>query len=88
VKTVFLSSTCRDLVAYREAAIRAINALDGYHCVHMEAFGARAWESDEFCRHKVAEADLILSLVGHLHGTRVPGCDESYTEREYQAGAQ
>ena len=31
VKTVFLSSTARDLADYREATYRAIEGLDGYH---------------------------------------------------------
>ena len=45
-KTVFLSSTGKDLTEYREAAYKAIEGLDGYHCVRMEDFGARDWDAD------------------------------------------
>jgi hypothetical protein len=41
VKTVFLSSTGADLHAYREAMAAAIQKLDGWKCVRMEACGPR-----------------------------------------------
>ncbi len=84
-KSVFLSSTARDLKEYREAAYRAIEGLDGYHCVRMEDFGARDWDADEFCRAKVGECDLFVGIVGHLYGSCPDGCEKSYTEREYAA---
>jgi tetratricopeptide (TPR) repeat protein len=85
VKTVFLSSTGRDLTEYREAAYRAIEGLDGYHCVRMENFGARDWGGDEFCCARVAECDVLVGIVGHFHGSCPLGRDQSYTEREYEA---
>jgi hypothetical protein len=39
--TVFLSSTGADLREYREAALLAMQKLDGWKCVRMEDFGAR-----------------------------------------------
>ena len=42
VRTVFLSSVALSLEGYRNAVYRAIERLDGYHCVRMEDFGARA----------------------------------------------
>ena len=85
IKTVFLSSTSKDLQEHRDAAYGAIEGLDGYHCVRMEDFGARHWDTDEFCRAKVAECDLFVGLVGVLHGSCPPGLKTSYTRREYQA---
>jgi hypothetical protein len=85
IKKVFLSSTARDLQEYREAAYRAIEGLDGYHCVRMEDFGARNDKPNEFCRAKVEECDLFIGIVGHLYGSCPEGCDQSYTEREYEA---
>lgn len=85
IKKVFLSSTARDLKEYREAAYRAIEGLDGYHCVRMEDFGAQDDGSDEFCRSKVDECDLFVGIVGHLYGSCPDGCEKSYTEREYDA---
>jgi hypothetical protein len=84
-KTVFLSSTARDLTQYRDAAYQAIEGLDGYHCVRMEDFGARATRADDFCREKVAECDLFVGIVGHLYGSCPEGSDLSYTEQEYEA---
>jgi tetratricopeptide (TPR) repeat protein len=88
LKKVFLSSTFRDLAAYREAVIKALEGLDGWHCVRMETFGARDREADEFCRKKVAECDLFVGVLGHLYGTCPPGKDKSYTEREYDAAVE
>jgi hypothetical protein len=85
VKTVFLSSTTRDLTQYRDAAYKAIEGLDGYHCVRMEDFGARDWAADDFCRAKVAECDLFVGVVGHLYGSCAEGSEQSYTERESAA---
>jgi hypothetical protein len=51
---VFLSSTARDLTAYRDAVTDAINRL-GFHCVRMEDFGARAAPADDFCQAKIAK---------------------------------
>jgi hypothetical protein len=87
-RTVFLSSTGRDLTAYREAAYRTIEGLDGYHCVRMEDFGARDWAADEFCRAKVSECDVFVGIVGHLYGGAPPGSEQSFTEREYDAAVK
>jgi tetratricopeptide (TPR) repeat protein len=84
-RTVFLSSTAKDLQEYREAAYKAIEGLDGYHCVRMENFGARDQEADEFCAAKVAECDLFVGIVGHLYGSCPKGSETSYTEMEYNA---
>jgi hypothetical protein len=82
-KTVFLSSTARDLQEYRKAAYHAIEGLDGYDCVRMEDFGARDQEADEFCTAKVAECDIFVGIMGHLYGSCPMGSETSYTEMEY-----
>lgn len=68
IKTVFLSSTSKDLTQYREAAYRAIERLDGYHCVRMEDFGARNWRADAFCRAKppAVQAGALRATVSRL----------------------
>lgn len=87
MRTVFLSSTAKDLAPYREAAYRAIEGLDEFHCVRMEDFGARADRADKFCREKIAACDVAVFLVGLCHGSTPEGSAESYTEREYAAAA-
>ncbi len=88
MRTVFLSSTGRDLRAYREAVYRAIHGLDGYHCVRMEDFGARDWQADDFCRAKVAACDLFVGIVGHVYGEHPEHSEQSYTEREFDAATK
>lgn len=83
IRKVFLSSTAKDLQEYREAAYRAIEGLDGYHCIRMENFGARDHEADKFCAAKVAECDLFVGILGHLYGGCPKGSETSYTEMEY-----
>ena len=85
VKTVFLSSTAKDLTAYRKAAGDAINALEGYKCIRMEEFGARDAMADDFCREKVAECDVFVGILGHCYGGSPKGSEESYTEQEYDS---
>ena len=85
VLKVFLSSTGKDLPQYREAAYRAIEELDGYHCVRMEDFGARDAASDAFCRQRVAETDIFVGILGHCYGGSPVGSDKSYTLQEYEA---
>jgi hypothetical protein len=84
-RQVFLSSTARDLESYRAKVMQAIGGMDGYDCVAMEKWGARAWEASEFCAAKVRECDLFVGLVGHFHGSCPPGSEKSYTEIEYDA---
>ncbi|RPH55863.1 DUF4062 domain-containing protein, partial [bacterium] len=88
VRTVFLSSTARDLGPHRDAVAQAIAALDGFHLVRMEDFGARDWQADDFCRARVAECDVFLGLIGHLHGSSPEGREASFTEREYDAAVE
>jgi tetratricopeptide (TPR) repeat protein len=83
-RSIFLSSTARDLAAYREAAFRTIQRL-GYHCVRMEDFGAHDWAATDVCRSKVTECDLFLGIIGHVHGSSPEGSDQSYTELEHEA---
>jgi hypothetical protein len=82
---VFLSSTARDLREYREAAARAIHAIEGFHCVRMEDFGARDAVADAFCREKVAGCDVVVLLLGLCYGSSPDDSEDSYTRQEYGA---
>jgi len=88
MRKVFLSSTARDLQAYRDAVFRALQACDDLRVVRMEDFGARAEMTDEFCRRKVAECDLFVGIVGHYFGSRPKGSAKSYTQQEYDAAVE
>jgi hypothetical protein len=79
---VFLSSTGRDLKVCRESAFRAIQRI-GHHCVRMEDFHGPNLKIEDFDDQRVAECDLFVIIIGHLHGTCPEGSDQSYTELEY-----
>jgi hypothetical protein len=79
---VFLSSTAKELSACRDQVYRAIEGLEGYHCVRMEDFGASNETPDELCRRRVAACDLFIILIGPLYGS-VGRTGVSYTESEY-----
>jgi len=86
VKTVFLSSTSRDLQAHRDAVYDALCQFDGWHCYRMESFTARAGQSAlEYCRQKAGECDVFVGLIGHCYGSTPQGEARSYTESEYEA---
>ncbi|HZF12419.1 MAG TPA: DUF4062 domain-containing protein, partial [Thermoanaerobaculia bacterium] len=88
VTTVFLSSTAKDLQPYRDAVFQAILKLDCYKCVRMEDFGPREGAPAVVCEKEVAEADVFVGLIGHLHGSCPEGSDRSFTEGEYEAAVK
>jgi len=88
LKTVFLSSTGRDLREYREAVYEAIHQMDGYHCYRMEDFGARDCRSEAFCRQKVRDCDVCVLIAGQLYGSCPEGGEKSFTEIEYETALE
>jgi hypothetical protein len=80
---VFLSSTSKDLAAYREAVHRALDALDGFDLIGMESFGARDTDARGIDEQKLREADLLVGLMGHCYGSSPPDDPTSFTEQEY-----
>ena len=80
---VFLSSTSKDLAAYRKAVHRAIDALDGFEPIRMESFGAGDTDATGIDEQKLREADLLVGLMGHCYGSSPPDDPTSYTEQEY-----
>ena len=81
-RRVFLSSTFKDLVSYREVVHQRISQMEGWRCVRMEDFLARDWEADEFCGQEVTECDLFVGIIGHLYGSAHEKSGLSFTERE------
>lgn len=86
-RTVFISSTSKDLVEYRRAVYEAIEGLDGYHAVRMEDFGARDISPEEYSLQQAAQCDLFVGIIGHLYGYIPEGGELSITEQEYRAAA-
>lgn len=84
LKKVFLSSTAKDLITYRDAAKTIIDGLDGFKCIQMENFGARDSTAEKFSVKKVMECDLFIGIIGLCYGSSPENEERSYTEIEYE----
>jgi hypothetical protein len=82
-KTIFLSSTSKELQDYRSAVRMAISKLDGYTCIAMEEFGSRDENSLNVCLDKLKGCDLFVGITGALYGSSPKGNNKSFTELEY-----
>jgi glucose-1-phosphate thymidylyltransferase len=81
-KKVFLSSTTKELAAYRSAAHKAIESL-GLHCVRMEGFPAAAESPEAFCKRSIQDCDIFVGLLGPFYGSSPEGEEISFTEMEF-----
>lgn len=79
---VFISSTYKDLIEYRDAAIRAVEGTS-YHATKMEVFGARTEEPVTACLNEVESSDLFVGIYAHRYGFVPDGSEISITEMEY-----
>lgn len=79
---VFISSTYKDLIDYRAAAIRAVEGTN-YQASKMEVFGARAEEPVVACLKEVEASDLFIGIYAHRYGYVPAGSEISITEMEY-----
>jgi tetratricopeptide (TPR) repeat protein len=79
---VFISSTYKDLIDYRAAAIRAVEGTN-YQASKMEVFGARPEEPLHACLKEVEESDLFIGIYALRYGFIPDGADISITEMEY-----
>lgn len=83
IKTIFLSSTGKDLFPYRESVFKAIQKLSGFSCVRMEDFVAADQMPLEYCVSEVYSCDIFIGIIGHYYGNS-PDEIKSYTEYEYE----
>ena len=79
---VFISSTYKDLIDYRAAAIKAVEGTS-YQAVKMEVFGARPNEPLEACLQEIEQSDLFVGIYAHRYGYVPDGSDISITQMEY-----
>jgi hypothetical protein len=82
---VFLSSTGKDLEAFRKAVHARLNRSGQFHCVWQEDFGPQSATAIDVCRTKVESADLFVGLVGLRRGWEPTGdaAQRSITEMEH-----
>lgn len=82
---VFLSSTAKDLAAYREAAYERLRRTGLFHCIRQEDFGAQNAGALEYCRKGAQQAEIFVGLVGPRRGWEPDGdnAKRSITEMEH-----
>src|SRR5712692_3196326 len=79
---IFISSVGRDLKGERQAAISEVLKL-GDRPIGMEYFGASPEPPLEACLSQLADADLVILVLGPSYGSVHSGTGVSYTENEF-----
>lgn len=79
---VFIGSTSKDLVDYRQMAIEVCLRL-GTMPVAMEFFEVGARGAAELCRRKIDDSDLYVGIIAHRYGHIDPDVNRSITEIEF-----
>jgi hypothetical protein len=79
---VFISSTAKDLHAYRQAAMEECVRI-GLLPLDMKFFEAMAKGATEGSKQKLDEADLYLGIFAHRYGYVEEGYSASVTECEF-----
>lgn len=80
---IFISSVGKDLKSERQAVINEILKL-GDRPIGMEYFGASPEPPLEECLSQLADADLMILVLGPSYGSVHPGTGLSYTENEFR----
>lgn len=83
-KNVFISSTFKDLEAFRKTVIEAVRQL-GAVDVSMEHFGARDDRPKDECLKLIGQSDVFVGIYAHRYGYIPDGDAISILEAEYEA---
>lgn len=83
-KRVFISSTFKDLSAFRQTVIEAVRQL-GAVDVSMEHFGARDERPKDECLTLIGESDVFVGIYAYRYGYIPEGDSISILEAEYDA---
>jgi len=79
---VFISSTYKDLIEYRAAAIEAVERTN-YQASKMEVFGARSEEPLKACLKEIEESQIFVGIYALRYGFIPKESEISITEMEY-----
>lgn len=74
---VFISSTKRDLVPYRDAVAKVVLSL-GMYPIDMATFNPTSRNALQLCYDKVQEAEIFVGIYANRYGY-APGSDITYT---------
>jgi tetratricopeptide (TPR) repeat protein len=83
--TVFLSSTAKDLANFRDAVFERLRRTNLFHVIRQEDFGPEDATAQAYCEHTVAQADILVGLIGLRRGWEPHGDNQlrSITEMEH-----
>lgn len=81
-KSVFISSTSKDLVEYRQGVDRAIRRLE-LRPINMDDFGSQPGGATGVSVREVGKADIFIGIIARRYGYVPQGMDTSVTEQEY-----
>lgn len=87
IPKVFISSTARDLEAYRRAVVDECIGL-GLMPIAMEFFEAMTKGATEGSKQRLDEADLYIGIFAHRYGYVEEGYTASVTECEFDYAAE
>lgn len=82
-KTIFISSTFRDLANHRKAIWGLLEEFD-VSVRGMEQFGARKETPLETCIAEVEQSDIYVGIIAFRLGSIEESCGKSYTQLEYE----
>lgn len=82
-KTVFISSTYRDLKEYRTEVWDTLERFN-LKVLGMEKFGAKSTNALETCLEQVRKSDTYLGIIGMVYGSVDSKTGKSYTQLEYE----
>ena len=80
---VFISSTYKDLILERQAAVEAI-LMAGHIPAGMELFTSGDESQMEVIKQWIQESDVFLLILGGKYGSVEPTSNKSYTQLEYE----
>lgn len=85
VLTVFLSSTAKDLTAFRNAVHARLSKLEYFRCIWQEHFDAQDAQAYDYCRDEAKKADIYIGLIGMRRGwePKQDTANRSITELEH-----
>lgn len=87
VKSVFISSTSKDLNDYRKAVDASIRRL-GLNPINMSHFGSQPGGAVIVSLREVRKADIFVGIIARRYGYVPRGMSKSVTEQEYDEAVQ
>jgi TPR repeat protein len=82
---VFVCSTYRDLVSERNAVLDGLEGLADQFA-SLSFYCHRSIQPLEAAKEEIRHSDVLILILGHLHGVMAPGEDIPHGEAEYNEG--